>query len=75
MASVPEGNEVSLGGTYFPIKGSVRLTNVTVTQNPIVFGDTSHLTDTQVMSEFIQSHAMGGSGKYRGDVQIGRAHV
>ena len=66
---IASANEIWLGDTYFKLRGPVRLTNITVTQNPVVFGDTSKVTDTQFMSQFIQSHSLGGSGIYRGSVR------
>jgi len=58
-------NEVHLGGTFFPIRGPVRVTNISVTPNPIIFGDTSRSGDSQVMSQLIQSSNIGGSGIYK----------
>jgi hypothetical protein len=69
MAAVNIGpNEIWLGGYYFPIKGPVRTANITATPNPVVFGDTSKQTGTQVMSQLDISSYIGGGGKYRGNV-------
>jgi hypothetical protein len=61
--------EIWLGDTYFPITGPVRLTNISVTPNPVIFGDSGKQGDTQVMSQFIQSRAIGGSGIHKGNVR------
>jgi hypothetical protein len=64
------GNEIWLGDTYFPTVGPVRVTNITVTPQPVVFGDTTRRGDTQVMSQLVQSSAQGGSGIYKGDPRL-----
>lgn len=63
-------NEVYIGGTYFRTTGPVRVTNISVTPNPIVFGDTGRQGDTQVMSQLIQSSHVGGSGVYKANPRI-----
>lgn len=67
MAGIPvlDDGEIYLGGYYFPISGPVRVTNITVTPNPVLFGDTSKAGDSQVMSGFVQSSNTGGSGVYK----------
>jgi hypothetical protein len=69
MSAAPSRNEVLLGDQILPIVGPVRVTNITVTLNPVVFGDTTRATDTQVMSQFIQSDSLGGSGIEHGNVR------
>lgn len=69
MVNVADKNEIYLGGSYFKIRSPVRVANITVTPNPVVFGDTSRATDTQAMSQFIQSNTLGGSGIYKGDIR------
>lgn len=59
--------EIYLGGTYFPAKGKVRVANISVTPNPIAFGDTSKQGDTQVMSQLIQTSVTAGLGIYKGN--------
>jgi hypothetical protein len=69
MVAISSPNECYLGSTYFKLRSPVRLVNITVTPNPIVFGDTSKTNDTQFSSQFIQSHSLGGSGIFKGDVR------
>jgi hypothetical protein len=66
---VLDKDEIYLGGTYFPIAGAVRVTNITVTPNPVLFGDTTKQSDSQVMSSFIQSSNTGGSGIYKANAR------
>lgn len=63
--AILDPNEIYLGGYYFPTAGPVRVTNITVTPNPVLFGDTSKAGDSQVMSSFVQSSNTGGSGVYK----------
>jgi hypothetical protein len=72
MPGVPvlDKDEIYLGGSYFPIAGPVRVTNITVTPNPVLFGDTSKQGDSQVMSSFVQSSNTGGSGIYKAQPRI-----
>lgn len=63
-------NEVYIGGTYFRTMGPVRITNISVTPNPVIFGDTQRQGDTQVMSQQIQSSNVGGSGIYKANPRI-----
>jgi hypothetical protein len=63
--AVLDDGEIYLGGYYFPISGPVRVTNITVTPNPVLFGDTAKAGDSQVMSSFVQSSNTGGSGVYK----------
>lgn len=67
MPGVPvlDPDEIYLGGYLLPIAGPVRVTNITVTPNPVLFGDTSKQGDSQVMSSFVQSSNTGGSGVYK----------
>lgn len=65
MPAVDADREVSLGGTAFPLRGPVRVQNISVTPNPVLFGDTSKQGDSQVMSQLIQSSNTGGSGVYK----------
>jgi len=58
-------NEVYLGGTFFNTRGKVRIANISVTPNPVAFGDTARQGDTQVMSQLIQTSPSGGSGVYK----------
>ncbi len=62
---VLDSDEIYLGGYYLPVAGPVRVTNITVTPNPVLFGDTSKQGDSQVMSSFVQSSNTGGSGIYK----------
>jgi hypothetical protein len=62
---VLDPDEIYLGGYYLPTVGPVRITNITVTPNPVLFGDTSKQGDSQVMSSFVQSSNTGGSGIYK----------
>jgi hypothetical protein len=59
--------EIQIDDTAFPVAGPVRVANITVTPNPVVFGDTGRAGESQVMSQFIQSSAAGGSGIYKGN--------
>ncbi len=69
MAATPtlEENEVLIDATRFRVAGPVRTTNISVTPNPVIFGDTSRQGETQVLSQFIQSSAVGGQGTYKGN--------
>lgn len=71
MAGVPvlDPDEIYLGGYYLPIAGPVRVTNITVTPNPVLFGDTSKQGDSQVMSSSVQSSNTGGSGIYKANAR------
>lgn len=73
MADVPvkvlDRDEIYLGGVSFPIAGPVRVTNITVTPNPVLFGDTTKQSDSQVMSSFIQSSNTGGAGVYKANAR------
>lgn len=60
-------NEVKIGDTYFPTVGPVRVTNISVTPNPVIFGETSQQGDTQVLSQLVQESVTGGSGIYKGN--------
>ncbi len=61
--------EVYFGGYFWNHTGPVRLTNISVPPNPVVFGDTEKQGNTQVMTQFVQSSYLGGAGKYRGNVR------
>lgn len=67
--SVPRTNEIYMGGKFWNVLGPVRLTNITVPPNPIVFGDTEKQGTTQVMQQFTQSNNIGGSGRHIGNVR------
>lgn len=69
MPDQQAGHEISLGGVRFPITGRVRVTNVAVTPNPIIFGDTTRQSGTEVMSQFVQSSAAGGSGIFKANAR------
>ena len=64
---VENPNEVFIGDTYFRSSGPVKVLNITVPPNPVVFGDSARRGDTQAMSEQIQSSNVGGSGIYHAD--------
>jgi hypothetical protein len=70
VVNVVGKNEVYIGGTYFRTVGPVRVTNISVTPNPVVFGDTQRAGDTQVMSQLIQASNVGGSGIYKANPRI-----
>ncbi len=69
MADAPLGQEVYFGGKYWNISGPVRVTNISVPPNSVVFGDTEKQGNTQVMTQFVQSSYLGGAGKYRGNIR------
>jgi hypothetical protein len=53
---------VEIDGKRFKITGPVRVTNITATPNPIIFGDTSRVGETQVMTQLAVADSLGGSG-------------
>jgi len=63
-------NEIYLGGTWFPTTGPIRAANITVIPNPIVLGDTSRQSETQIVSQFIQPDAASGMGVYRANARV-----
>jgi hypothetical protein len=67
---VAVGNEIILAGIPFPTTGPVRVANITVVPNPIVLGDTSTQTETQIVSQFIQPDAAAGLGVNRANARI-----
>ena len=69
MPDQQASNEVTLGGVNFPIIGRVRVVNIAVTPNPIVFGDTTRQSGTEIMSQFVQSTANGGSGVFKANAR------
>lgn len=69
MVDSPRPNEVYFGGKFWNVTGPVRVTNISVPPNPVVFGDTEKQGNTQVLTQFVQSSYLGGSGKYRGNVR------
>lgn len=60
-------NEIKVGGYRFKTRGRIRIANISVTPNPIAYGDTSRQGDTQVMSQLISVSSTGGSGIYKGN--------
>lgn len=66
MSTTPE-NTVRIAGITFPTNGSIRLTNIAVPPNPIIFGDTSKAGDTAAMIQLIQSSWVGGGGVFLGN--------
>ncbi len=69
MVDSPLAQEVYFGGYFWNITGPVRTTNISVPPNSVVFGDTEKQGNTQVMTQFVQSSYLGGSGKYRGNIR------
>lgn len=69
MADAPLGGEISFAGKIWNVSGPVRVTNIAVPPNAVVFGDTEKQGNTQVMTQFVQSSYLGGSGKYRGNIR------
>jgi hypothetical protein len=66
MAS-PGRNRVRINGITFPTRSFVRLTNIAVPPNPVVFGDTNQAGNSAAMIQLIQSSWTGGQGVYRGN--------
>jgi hypothetical protein len=63
-------NEVLIDGIPFPTTGPIRVANISVVPNPIVLGDTSSQSETQVVSQFIQPDASSGIGVNRANARI-----
>jgi hypothetical protein len=69
MADQQADHEIQINGTTFPVIGRVRLVNLAVTPNPIIFGETTRQSGTEVMSQFVQVSATGGSGVFKANAR------
>lgn len=63
------GNIVLIADIPFPIRNFVRLQDIAVPPNPVIFGDTELASDSAAMTQLIQTSWVGGRGIYIGNAR------